>query len=424
MGILKNRYRIRNETTGISLSDPDILKILGIDSTQISSGKFGETVYFICLNHLVQTNAKMYRYVYQDTMQKGKEKLKDSLLNYTLNREPNPVYTASTLWASVELNRLHYGNAYVYIETQGKNTYLWVLPSNEIEIYIDNIGLFFTASNGKAKSILNPIWYVWNDSRSGQRYTFNANEMMHFKTHMSEDGISGLSVRSILKTQIESLKYSEGFQGNLFKNNMFGGKVVLQYTGDLNTATKDALITETERYANSVGSGKFLPLPLGITATLLDMKLTDAEFVELNKLSALQLAACFGIKPNVLNNYDKSSYSNSETQQLDFYVNSLQPIFKMYNDETTKKLISTGDKGKGIFVEIDKETLFELDKKTKLEIVKDAVNNFLMTPNEGREELGKPYYDDENANKLYGNGNLIELSKAGQGANYAKGVNK
>lgn len=420
MGMLKSRYNIRNET-GYALSDPELLKILGIDINSIPKGKYGETIYFICLNHLIQTNAKMSRYVYQDTNLKGKEKIKDSILNYMLNREPNPIYTASTLWASTELNRLHYGNAYQYIETVGKNKYLWLLPSGEVQIYIDNAGIFDYGNNKKAKSKSNPIWYVWADSRSGKRYTFNAAEIMHFKTHMSEDGISGLSVRDILKVQIDSLKYSENYQGNLFKNNMFGGKVILQYTGDLNKNAKDTLITETERYANSVGSGKFLPIPLGITATNLDMKLSDAEFVELNKLSALQLAACFGIKPNILNDYSKSSYSNSETQQLDFYVNSLQPTFKMYNDETTRRLLDTTQKGKNYFIEIDKESLFELDKKTLMEILKDGVNNFLITPNEGREKLGYSYYDDENANMLYGNGNLIELSKAGQGLNYQKG---
>ncbi|QLY82238.1 phage portal protein [Clostridium intestinale] len=417
MGILKERYNIRNETA-YSLNDENFLKLLGLDINTIAKSKYGETIYFICLNHLIQTSAKMYRFLYQDTKEKGKEKIKDDLLNYTLNREPNPIYTASTLWASVELNRLHNGNAYVYIEKTDSRTFLWLLPSDNMQIYIDNEGIFNEDKNKTVISNSNPIWYIWTDNKTGKRYTFNADEIMHFKTHLSEDGLTGLSVKDILKTQINSLSYSENFQGNLFKNNMFGGKVILQYTGDLNTKAKDSLIIETERYANSVGSGKFLPIPLGITATNLDMKLTDADFVELNKLSALQLAACFGIKPNILNDYSKSSYSNSETQQLDFYVNSLQPIFKMYNDENTKKLLTTTQKGQHFYIEIDKESLFELDKKTQMEIVKDGINNFLITPNEGREKLGYSYYNDESANKLFGNGNLIELSKAGQGANY------
>lgn len=413
MGFLKARYGIKNTT--YTLQDNELLTILGLDSNGLlTNSKLNESIYFICLNHLSQTMSKMPRYLYQNTQNKGKEKVFNTDLNYLLNTEPNAYYTASTLWGSVELNRLHYGNAYIYIEYKGsKIVHLWVLPSEYMEVYLDDAGVF-----GKQ----NAIWYVWTDNQTGKRYTFSKSEIMHFKTHMSFDGITGMATKDILKTQIESLQYSQQYQGNLFKSNMFGGKVILQYTGDLGQGAKDTLIKETERYANSVGSGKFLPIPLGITANTLDMKLSDAEFVELNKLSALQLAASFGIKPNIINDYSKSSYSNSETQQLDFFVNSLQPIFKMYNDETTIRLLDFNQKIRSnLFIEIDKEVLFELDKQTQMDILTKGVTNFMIKPNEAREKLGYPYLDDENANLLYGNGNLISLDVAGSGSNYTKG---
>jgi HK97 family phage portal protein len=267
---------------------------------------------------------------------------------------------------------------------------------------VDNGGIF-----GK----YNALWYVWTDSKTGKQYSFSAEEILHFKTHMSFDGISGMATKDILKTQIESLQYSQQYQGKLFKNNLFGGKIILQYTDNMNTTGKDLLIKETERYANSVGSGKFLPIPLGIQASTLDMKLSDAEFVELNKLNTLQLASAFGIKPNILNDYSKSSYSNSETQQLDFYVNSLQPIFNMYQQEITRKLLSPSEKNKNYFFEIDKEILFELDKSTQMEVLNKGVNNFMITPNEAREKLGLPWVDG--GDELVGNGNYIKLSQVG-----------
>lgn len=423
---LKNRYKVQNSSpiSGVSLNSPDILSIFGInpDDDNTNRNEFGEIIYFICLNHLIQTMAKMPRVLYQES-DKGKEIIRDTPWKNVLNREPNPIYTASTLWASVELNRLHHGNAYVYVETQGRNNYLWVLPSSEVQIYIDDAGIFDEGVSSKAKSRYNPIWYVWNDSRSGKMYSFNANEILHYKTHVSIDGLSGLSVKDILYQQLKSLKYSESYQHSLFKNNLFGGKIILQYTGNMNDELKTELITEVEHYANSVGTGKFLPLPLSVEAKSMDMKLTDADYVELNKLSALQIAACFGIKPNILNNYDKSSYTNSETQQLDFYVNSLQPIFKMYSDEDTRKLLSSKQK-QSQYLEIDKNILFELNKQTQMEILAKAINNFMMTANEAREQLGLPYIDDPNADKLFGNGNLIAIDVAGQGANYGTNTNK
>ena len=37
-------------------------------------------------------------------------------INYLLQEEPNPIMTAADMWRLVEINRLFYGNAFVYIE--------------------------------------------------------------------------------------------------------------------------------------------------------------------------------------------------------------------------------------------------------------------------------------------------------------------
>ena len=61
------------------------------------------------------------------------------------------------------------------------------------------------------------------------------------------------------------------------------------------------------------GNIKFsMPVPLGMKLTPLDIKLTDAQFFELRKYTALQIAGAFGVKPNQINDYEKSGYANSE----------------------------------------------------------------------------------------------------------------
>jgi HK97 family phage portal protein len=194
---------------------------------------------------------------------------------------------------------------------------------------------------------------------------------------------------------------------------MFGGKVMVQYTGDLDKKAEQLLAQKLESFSSNNGSGKFIPLPLGMTATMLDMKLTDAQFFELNKYSASQIAAAFGIKPNILNNYDKSSYSNSETQQLDFYINSLLPILKSYKEENTRKLLTTSELQKSNMLEHDIRELFKLDPVKQIDRLQKGINNFMFTPNEAREELGQPYNDDPVANRLIGNGNYIRLDQVG-----------
>lgn len=83
----------------------------------------------------------------------------------------------------------------------------------------------------------------------------------------------------------------------------------------------------------------FIPVPLGSKIEPLNIKLTDSQFIELRKHSALQIAAAFGVKPNQVNDYEKSSFANSESQQLAFLTDTLLWILKGYEEELSWKLL-------------------------------------------------------------------------------------
>lgn len=407
---LFKKRELNNAQTIFGLDDVNFLKYLGIDTESVDPGKIGEITFFVCLKHLSECIGKLPVNLYLDDDKKGKEKIRKNDFKTLLNLSPNEYMNATTFWQTLELNRNYYGNAFVYVErfkvgrNAGKVSQLWIMPSNEVQIWMDNDGIF---------GFKNAIWYIWTDSRTGKRYNFRKDEVLHFKSSMSWDGIVGIAIKDILAMQIDAAKYGQSYLSKLYKGNMFGGKIILQYTGQLDNSAKKILVKEIESYANSVGSGKFLPLPLGMTATQLDMKLSDAQFLDLNKLSALQIASAFGIKPNIINDYSKSSYSNSETQQVDFYVNSLMPILKGYKEELTKGLLTRIDIDNGKFLEHDVHELFKMDPMRNMEYCVQGTNNGIITSNEAREILGLPYSENANANELMANGNIIPLSKAG-----------
>ncbi len=405
MGFLTDSF-VQSFYTADDEATLNYFRSFGLDTDRITStSELSESIYFICLKHLSETMSKMPWIQRQHTKERGFEKVLDPYMDYVLNVRPNPYYSASTFWGTCEFHKQHSGNAFAYIETAGPMIkHLWLLPSDEVQIWRDNAGIF-----GKS----NAIWYVWTDSRTGEKWTFSSEEILHFKTGVTFNGIVGLSVKEILKTQIQSRMYSEGFLKKLYENNMFGSKILVHYTGDLNKGAEENLVSKLEQFSQKKGSGKYIPLPLGMEAKLLDMKLSDAQFFENNQVSALQLAAAFGIKPNVINDYSKSSYSNSESQQLDFYVNTLQPSFLGYEQEVTYKLLPLNDVRTGMRWCIQEKVLFKMDSKTQAEVLKMRMNNFMITPNQAAEELGEPYYDDPMANKLLGNGNYIPIDKVG-----------
>lgn len=396
--------------TPINTDSNSLFDILGQlnEDTEVQQD-ISETIYFICLKHLSESLGKMQWEKREITKKKGRETIFDNDLDLLLNIRPNPYMSAITFWQTVELNRNHYGNSYVYIERDGKKIKnLWQLPSNEVEIWIDNKGYF---------GLKDSIWYVWFDGRSGKRYSFLQDDILHFKTHMSWDGLSGTAVRDILKTQLNTQKSALNFLKRIYSSSTLGTKVVVHYTGELNDAKAKNMVDKIANFAKAKESGAFIPLPMGYQAQLLEMKLADSQFFENNKNTALQIAAAFGIKPNVINDYTKSSYSNSETQQLDFYVNTLQPLFLIYEQELSYKLLHPRDLEKGQRLVINEDILFKMDNQTKANVYSNYVQNFIMTPNEVREALNLPYV--EGGDKLVGNGNAISIDKAGE--QYRKG---
>lgn len=405
MGIFNKLWRqenIRNETT-YTWQDADFLGSLGLDNS--NKDKMGEIVYFICLKTLTEIMGKLDIKKYIIDQKKGKEKIFDDRLNYLLNIEPNPYYTASTLKQCIELNRNHFGNAFVYMERDNNANLkaLWLLPTTEMQMLIDNKSLFKQT---------NALWYVWLDSRTSKKYIFNKDEILHFKSSITWDGIVGKAIKDILADQLNTAMYGQDYLKRLYKGNMQSSKILLQYTGELNAKGEEELVRNMENFTENIGSGTFIPLPLGLQATTLDAKLVDAEFSILRQANALQIAGAFGISPNFINDYSKSSYANSVTQQQSLYTNTMMPIFEAYKQEYTRKILPTKEK-KNTILEIDTKSLFKLNPIEQMEVLQKGVQSLLYTPNEGREELDLPYIDNPKANELVGNGNMINLDNVG-----------
>ena len=144
----------------------------------------------------------------------------------------------------------------------------------------------------------------------------------------------------------------------------------------------------------------------------LDIKLTDAQFLETKEFTSLQIAAAFGIKPNHLNNYSKSSYANSESQNLAFLVDTLLSIVKKWEEEIDYKLLFEDELKKGIHTEFNVKTILRGDIKTQAEALRSYVTSGIYSVNEARMYLGDPIIDDGDINMV--NGTYVKLDDIGK----------
>lgn len=285
---------------------------------------------------------------------------------------------------------------------------MWPMQSNCVDVLMDDAGIF--GSKGK-------LYYRYNDPRSGESYLFQSREVLHFKTWHSFDGIMGRPVRKILEDTIGGALESQNFMNRLYKQGLTAS-MAMQYTGDLDDERRRKLERKfADALSGPKNAGKVIPVPVGLTLTPLKMNLTDAQFFELKKYSALQIAGAFGIKPNQINNYEKSSYANSEAQQLAFLIDTMSYRLKMYEEEINGKILTPEESKQGYFYKFNEKAILRSDSKTQMENLAKAVNNGIYTPNEAREYLDRPM--QEGGDVLMVNGNYIPVTMVGQ--QYEKG---
>ncbi len=371
---------------------------------------YKEVTYFTCLKLLSETLAKMPLKLYQKT-DKGVFIADDTDISFKLKYKPNSLMTPTMFWATIENNRNHYGNAYVWIRHQYtpkkyggdlKIKDFWIMDSNSVNVYVLEDG---------------QLMYQYTDWITKQVYYFNQDEVLHFKTSATFDGITGKSVRDILKDTINTNLSSQQFLNELNKNGV-SARLTLTVDTDIDEKKKSQVKRRLEQFTSGIkNAGKVIPIPAGMRLQPLDVKLTDAQFLEIRKYTALQIASAFGVKPDMINDYSKSSYNSSEAQQLSFYIDALQFILKQYEDEINYKLLLNREIKEGYFFKFNEKVLLRTDSATQAEMLSKLVNNGIYTPNEARRKLD--LNGVEHGDRLMMNGNYIPIEQVGE--QYKKG---
>lgn len=395
-------------TKTVTTTDRELAEWLGIDVTK---DKLSEVTYFTCLKMMSETIGKLPLKYYQET-DKGKIRADPDDMTRLLTVRPNQVMTPTAIFTACEMNCQHHGNGYIWIQRQfarqryggeDKPVGLWVLPSKQVSVIVDNAGVF--QDKGK-------IYYKYQDEYSGESYVFPQEDVIHIKTSYSFNGIMGKPVRQILGDMIDGARESQRFMEKLYKQGLTAS-MALEYTDDLDANRRAKLQAKYEEYLTGAkNAGRIVPVPAGLKLVPLNVSLADAQFLELRKYSALQIAAAFGIKPNQLNDFDKASYSSAEMQQLAFLVDTMAYRMKIYEEEINAKVLTPQQIKDGYWYKFNEKAILRTDSKTQQEIICGYVNNGVYTPNEARDLLQLPA--EEGGDVLVMNGNYIPITMVGQ----------
>lgn len=396
--INKLKGYFQNDAQGSSMSLSDINELFFSSTNGAQYGAdLSEITYFTCLKTLSEALGKMPVYL----MGPDKERKTDHETSFFLSVSPNNVYTPIQFFTYLEFCRNHYGNAYVYVErVNGKVKGLYPLDPRMVQIWVNNTE-YFTERK---------YYYYYTDSKSGKSSWFDPEDMLHVKSWVTDSsGLAGKSVREILATNMAGSKASQQFLNELYQKGLTANAVV-KYVGDLSRDQQKVMLKQIEKQAKDEGR-RMITLPVGYDIQTLDLKLTDSQFYELKKYNALQIAAAFGIQPNQLNDYSKSSYANSAAQSLSFYVNTLLYNITLYEQEFNRKLLTTREQTEGLGYKFNVWTILRGDPTQQADVLQKMVSSAIYSPNEARAKLDMPPTQGGDVHIV--NGSYVKLEDVG-----------
>lgn len=312
--------------------------------------------------------AMLPRHLYKKT-----NKGRDTVLNHDqlalIKTSPNGFVSAFNFWRAMLTTLYLNGNAYAIKNTNrhGRATsYRYIHPHNVI-IHFD-----------PDEDIL---LYEIDDE------IYTPDQIIHLRD-ISFNGVHGHSRITLAQIAFQKGYSLEKFSADLFHNrtNLTGWIGIEDWMDDEEQI--QLLKDSWNAKYRGIGKDDVAVLQGGSKYHQLTMKLTDAQFIENQKMSVKQIAMLYGVPLSRLGDTDDANRANMESSFKQYAIFGLQAELIQIEQELDLKTLRPSERGT-YFWKINMKGLLRGDTASQGEFYKTMINFGIMTPNEIRalEEL-------------------------------------
>jgi len=150
-------------------------------------------------------------------------------------------------------------------------------------------------------------------------------------------------------------------------------------------------------YAGSDNAGRVMVLDAGVKFEKFSLGPQEAALVDFRNLSVEDCSRIFKIPLHMLSSLDRSTYSNIEQQENDFYTHCLPTWTQKIEQEFNYKLFTRIEREKKrAFVQFDYTFVRMGDSQSTAQLISSTIQNGIMTQNEWRQRLNLPTQPDGN----------------------------
>jgi HK97 family phage portal protein len=334
---------------------------------------------------MFQRNGKNVEHVSPDALMRNK--------SYLLEIQPNRWMTPFIFKKTVMEWLLFWGDAYIW-EPPQRYRELFILSSSVTIPKLDASGdLYYetTFPNGKHDEI-------------------PAVEITHLMIN-STNGRKGRSVLEYAKETFGRQLATKDTQSQI----QGGGLKAAAYIQVNGVLDKDGRSRVREAYRESLNEPGGLAVFDNKVSKFetIQMKLTDAQFLEGIQANDIDVINFFGVPAYKLN-MGKEAYNSNAQQDLDYLKSTLDPYLVQWEQAARLKWLTQAEQPNSYFKFI-RESLLRTDAKTRAELHEIKIRSGQENPNEAREsddmsgyDLGEFFYMTSNYQKI---GEPVDASK-------------
>lgn len=335
-----------------------------------------EITYYSCLDILSKSIAKCPLQLKKET-DKGETTDKKHYLYEKLRLRPNKNMSAIDCIRAFVALAINKGIAGLYINRNIRGKIEGLYPVVVSNITIDNAGLIKSSKNNK-------ILYDFYTTADNNTYSCFEKDIILLKGY-TENGINTKSITELLNQNLDTSVKSQEYLNRLFKNGLTN-KITVQVTSDIKE--KGELKKIQKKFDDIYSSnGRVFTIPAGYNVNSLDLKLADAQFEQLRRLSKEEIAGAMGVPLSKLG-FIKENAKSEEQDNLIFYTDTLLVYFEQIEQEMDWKLLTDIERKQGYKIRFNVKVLLRTDSLTQANIVNSYVKNGVYDLDKAREILG------------------------------------
>ncbi len=320
-----------------------------------------------CVKVLSETLAQVPLMIFKRLPDGGKERAPDHPVYDLLHRAPNSWETSFGWRETLQSNLTLEGNAYSEIKPGPRGRVDSLIPLLPSSVSVKQL------RNGR-------LVYEITDPLTHAKRSISQDAMFHVPG-LSYGGITGLTPIGYARETMGVYRSTERYGANLFTS---GGsqRIALQHPGVVSgPAAKKLRESWQATQGGSANSMKPAVLEEGMTAALIGMTASDAQFLENRKSHRTDIASIYRVPPHMIGELSRSTNNNIEQQALEFVMYTMVPWFTRWEMAINASLVTDTD---NFFAEFIIDGLLRGAMKERFEAHGTAIMNGWMTHNEVR----------------------------------------